>query len=360
MILSMVLLFIFPVAGQSFQIVWTMDGTVQGTSSSSNFMPDDAELVGANPFSLWPYLPDGNGGSAHVSVYWPVGLSTGRYMDLSFGVSTHEYNLSSISFRIKRSVSGPLDAALRISMDGFSSNLATHHLSSDGTFYNVTVPLGFKNLSAGLAFRIYGFNADYRGTFYIDQVVLSGEVTSFVLPVSLTYFNAGKSENGVRLSWETSWEKNSKEFIIQRSSDLVLFTEIGSIDASGETEGIHPYTFFDESPLPGPNYYRLKMVDQDLHYSYSNFRDVDIHTGSQELIVFPNPAEGGVIRLQKIAVDPATMVLQNILGQKINFTISDFLSGNIVLQPDQPLKPGIYVISLLQNGKRVHAKVLVP
>ncbi|TDE12313.1 T9SS type A sorting domain-containing protein [Dyadobacter psychrotolerans] len=364
LILSLALLFNFKAAwqasGQSFQIVWKMDESVAGASSSNNFTPDDAELIGANPFSLWPYLSDGNGGSAHVSVYWPTGFTAGRYMDLSYGVSTHEYNLSSISFRVKRSGSGPLDVALRTSMDGFGSNLSTFNLSSDGSFYNVTVPLGFKNLSTGLAFRIYGFNADYRGTFYIDQVVLNGEVTSFVLPVNLTYFNARSTENRVNLFWETSWEKNSKEFIVERSIDLINFSAIGTVNAAGETEERAQYVFQDELPFAGASYYRLKMVDTDLRAAYSKIRDIEIHYDQPILTVSPNPAQPGNIRILKSNIDPAKLILRNILGQNFKFNLQQSEPGYIGLLPDQSLLPGIYVISLLQNGKQVHTKVLVP
>jgi len=360
LILSMVLLFVFSASGQSFQIVWKMDESVAGTSSSNNFTPDNAELVGANPFSLWPYLPDGNGGAAHVSVYWPTALSAGRYMDLSYGVSTHEYNLTSLSFRIKRSAAGPLDAAVRTSMDGFSSNLATFHLSADGVFYNVTVPLGFQNLSSGLAFRIYGFNADYRGTFYIDQVVLSGQVTSFVLPVSLTSFNARSTENQVNLSWETSWEKNSKEFVVERSTDLTNFTAIGAISAGGETIGRTQYGFRDESPFAGANYYRLKMIDNDYRAAYSNIRDIQIHSDHLKIMVSPNPVQPGNIRIVRSNINPSQLVLQNIFGQNVHFIVSESEPGYISLLPALSLPSGIYILSVIQNGTKVHAKVLVP
>jgi hypothetical protein len=335
-ILSAILFFAFQAkAADPFQIVWAMDGTLVGAASNSNFIPEDAELTGAHPFSLWPYLPDGTGGQAHVSTYWSTNLLTERYLDFSFGVSTYEYNLSSITFRIRRSGTGPADVAVRTSMDGFSSNLSSFHLSADGLFYNVTVPLGFKNLSSGIAFRIYAYNADYRGTLYVDQVVLSGEVTSFVLPVKLTYYRAGKLDKSVLLNWETGWERNSKEFIIERSSNLIDFLPLGTVPASGETKERTQYEFIDELPLPGPNYYRLRMVDHDQSYVFSVIRDVFFRSDTDGLIVSPNPASANLIRILilKNKTDHSILSLVSVTGQNIPFEKADSGGAYMDLYP---------------------------
>ena len=360
LILSAILFFAFQAkADDPFQIIWTMNETLAGAASNSNFTPDNAELIGAHPFSLWPYLPDGNGGQAHVSTYWPTNLMPERYLDFSFGVSTYEYNLSSLTFRIRRSGTGPVDVAIRTSMDGFSSNLSTFHISGDGVFYNVTVPLGFKNLSNGLAFRIYGYNADYRGTLYVDQVVINGEVTSFILPVKLTYYKAEMNEKSVRLMWETAWEQNSREFIIERSPDLVDFAPVGTVMAAGETGGRMQYEFTDESPFPGSGYYRLRMVDQDGSYTYSITRDVFIRPDSDGLIVSPNPASVNMIRILKNKTDLSTLSLVSVTGRNTPVEKVDSGGAYIDLYPQKPLSPGLYFLVTIKNGFKQHAKVLV-
>ena len=360
--LSTVLFFVLEAKAQNFQIVWGMNKTLSGASSSINFTPANAKLFGAHPHSLPAVLYYSLGGSdyAYGTTYW-LASPGGKYLDFSFSVGTYEYNLNSVSFRVRRSPDGPADVVLRSSLDGFTSNLAVSHLTTSNVFYTVSAPMSLKNLSGGITFRIYGNNAStYLGVMYFDQIVINGTVTSIVLPVSLTYFNAELLEKNVNLSWETAWEKNSKEFVIERSMDLFEFTPVGNVQAGGDTNGRLQYNFVDENPVSGVSYYRLKMVDKDANYNYSVTRDIVIHSNSDALLVYPNPASLDQIRIFKNNIDPDALLLTTITGQNIPFTIANFESNYITLLPAQPLPSGLYILSIFKNGIRQHAKVLVP
>ncbi|WP_221389919.1 T9SS type A sorting domain-containing protein [Dyadobacter sp. NIV53] len=360
--LSTVLFFVSEVKAQSFQIVWGMNRTLSGASSSINFTPADASLFGAHPHSLPAvlYYSLGGGDYAYGTTYW-LASPAGKYLNFSFSVGTYEYNLTSVSFRVRRSPDGPADISLRSSLDGFTSNLATSHLTTANIFYTVSAPMGLRNLSSGISFRIYGNNAStYLGVLYFDQIVINGTVTSTVLPVSLTYFNARLLEKNVHLSWETAWEKNSKEFVIERSTDLFEFTSIGSITAGGDASGRLQYNFVDDNPVSGVSYYRIKMVDKDANYNYSATRDIIIRSDSDALQVYPNPVSANQIRIFKNNIDPDALLLTNLTGQNITFTVADFESNFLTLLPAQPLPSGLYILSIFKNGIRQHAKVLVP
>lgn len=360
--LSTVLLFVLKAEAQSFQIVWGMNRTLSGASSSINFTPADAKLFGAHPHSLSAVLYYSLGGSdyAYGTTYW-LASPGGKYLDFSFSVGTYEYDLTSVSFRVRRSPDGPADVSLRSSLDGFTSNLSTSHLTTANVFYNISVPMGLKNLASGVTFRIYGNNANtYLGVLYFDQIVINGTVTSIVLPVSLTYFDAKLLEKNVNLSWETAWEKNSQEFVIERSTDLFEFTPIGSTEAGGETSGRLQYNFVDENPVSGVSYYRLKIVDKDGNYNYSANRDINIRSNSDALQIYPNPASANQIRIFKNNIDPGALLLTTMTGQNIPFTVASFESNYITLLPARLLPSGLYILSIFKNGIRQHAKVLVP
>ena len=196
-----------------------------------------------------------------------------------------------------------------------------------------------------------------EGTITLDNLRIRD--ISGVLPVKLTYFTAEAIGNQVELGWETAWEKNSREFIIQRSSDLKEFGDIGRVTAAGETEGRRQYSFVDQAPLPGASYYRLRMVDKDGTYEYSRVEDVIVHSDQPILLVAGNPTIGDLIRLRTSLEDLSELKLTNIMGQNINFRISQNSDGYLELKPSSMLAPGMYFLSLNKEGFRNYIKVLV-
>ncbi|MBK7764345.1 MAG: T9SS type A sorting domain-containing protein [Bacteroidetes bacterium] len=94
----------------------------------------------------------------------------------------------------------------------------------------------------------------------------------------------------VLLQWQTADEKNVAKFSIERSTDGIHFTSIGEVKALGNTHGKSDYQFIDYAPLFGSNYYRLKIIDEDQQFAYSNIIQLQNKaTGTQILNVFPNP-----------------------------------------------------------------------
>ena len=123
-----------------------------------------------------------------------------------------------------------------------------------------------------------------------------------ILPVYLTKFDARNiNETGV-LTWTSSLEVNASHFEIQRSSllidgndrgetlDMSTMTTLGDVAVSGSRSD---YSFVDQNPLSGINYYRLKMVDLDGSTSYSPVRAIEFKQLDME--VYPNPFLDNVI-----------------------------------------------------------------
>ncbi|MBO9681180.1 MAG: T9SS type A sorting domain-containing protein [Flavisolibacter sp.] len=107
------------------------------------------------------------------------------------------------------------------------------------------------------------------------------------LPVQFESFSASGSKNKVRLDWKTASEENADRFMIERSGDGVSFTSIGSIAAKN---GIaNAYTFFDNAPLPGKNYYRLKQLDESKNFKHSAV--IAFTSQNHKLKMYPNPAK---------------------------------------------------------------------
>ncbi len=74
----------------------------------------------------------------------------------------------------------------------------------------------------------------------------------------------------VDLRWETTSEKNVDHFEIEKSRVNGLFTSIAQVKAVGNADVINQYTYHDAIPYHDMNYYRLKIMDEDGQFTYSN------------------------------------------------------------------------------------------
>lgn len=90
------------------------------------------------------------------------------------------------------------------------------------------------------------------------------------LPVELMDFACSQSQGQVVLKWRTATETNNDYFEVQRSIDGETFAVVGKVDGAGNSEVIKRYEFIDRLPAFGRAYYRLRQVDFDLKYSYSD------------------------------------------------------------------------------------------
>lgn len=93
-----------------------------------------------------------------------------------------------------------------------------------------------------------------------------------IIPVTLVDFRAVKNSSQVSLYWNTATEINNKGFYIERSNDGIQFKTIGFVDtkaATGNSNANLDYSFYDITPAPALNYYRLKQTDFDGKFSYS-------------------------------------------------------------------------------------------
>ncbi len=196
-----------------------------------------------------------------------------------------------------------------------------------------------------------------QGTIVFDN--LRFRDIAGVLPVTLNSFKAEPVGSKVELAWETAWERNSREFVVQRSTDLKEFGDIGRVAAAGETDGRRQYAFTDYNPLPGANYYRLRMVDRDDTYEYSNVDDAVVRLGQPSLVVSGNPTTGERIRLQAPGADLSQLQLTSVMGQRIPFRVNRGTEEFVELIPTSTLTPGMYFLTLVQEGRRLHTKVLV-
>lgn len=99
----------------------------------------------------------------------------------------------------------------------------------------------------------------------------AGIVTSGATPVTLLSFTGTlQNDKTVLLNWQTTAEYNNDYFDVERSNDGIHFISIGRVKGHGTSSLPHSYSMVDAHPLNGTNYYRLRQVDVDGHFIYSN------------------------------------------------------------------------------------------
>jgi len=127
--------------------------------------------------------------------------------------------------------------------------------------------------------------------FAFDNIQV-GEAVS--VPVELVQFTAKQlSSNDVVLDWETASELNNYGFEIESSLDGRNWEVLDFLRGKGTTAELQSYQYIDQQIKPGLNYYyRLKQIDFDGIFEYSDILNVRIEAQQPVLGVRPNPSVG--------------------------------------------------------------------
>lgn len=111
------------------------------------------------------------------------------------------------------------------------------------------------------------------------------------LPVELVSFSGYHDNNVNFLNWNTASELNTDRFEIEKATQPQQWINIGSVQAAGNSNIPRTYTFSDIHPAIGDNYYRLKMMDLDGSFKYSNVINIPVSEVPNNgfISIFPNP-----------------------------------------------------------------------
>jgi len=110
------------------------------------------------------------------------------------------------------------------------------------------------------------------------------------LPVELLSFTAAPTGNDVRLNWRTATESGNDYFAVEHSTDGSRFRELGRVAGAGDSAAPLSYDYPHADVPQGIHYYRLRQVDFDGSYEYSEVVSVQIAGAPGALRLFPNPA----------------------------------------------------------------------
>ncbi len=174
------------------------------------------------------------------------------------------------------------------------------------------------------------------------------------LPIELLSFTATKSNDAVELKWSTATETNNDHFEIERSLDGVNFDRLLNVQAYGTGNSMvtQSYSTLDKQPYRGINYYRLKQVDKDGQYSYTNMVSVNFDKLA-EIKIYPNPF-GENIKIDGLNGN-CSYVLVNAIGQKVKTGIVSDKDTELITSD---LPAGSYIIQLSSGSDIKHVKLI--
>lgn len=107
------------------------------------------------------------------------------------------------------------------------------------------------------------------------------------LPITLLKFNTQKDKDKTLIEWITSSETNNDYFNVEHSIDGETFSTINTIKGAGNSNQILNYQCYHINPINGINYYRLKQVDFDGSFSYSEIKAVNFEN-NQDIAFYYN------------------------------------------------------------------------
>lgn len=246
---------------------------------------------------------------------------------------------------------------------GTNPNLALQRWDATGSYWNDGKGGGsatYNSTGTTVITSGVGTATAYGLTQFTNLILL---LEGSTLPVQLVYFNASCVDGKPKIVWTTASETNNDFFTIERSADAIQWDPIFFIDGAGNSNSYINYSAFDNNPLPGYPYYRLKQVDFDGAFSYSN--PIQIECSNDEDInnfsVKQDP-ENSMLSTSFTIQESATydISLFDYSGRLVKNVNGYTSSGYTEVQiPITGLVEGIYLVTMQSAGKCFGQKVLI-
>ncbi len=176
---------------------------------------------------------------------------------------------------------------------GMDNSLATPLDVTETTAGDSWLAELFVNAGEEFYLVIDEWSPNSAGGYTISWAGSTASLDCVILPVELSDFSAEYQPelDVVDVRWTTDSERNNDYFIVERSTDGKNYEEINKVKGAGNTQYETQYFVEDPNPYVGVNYYRLKQVDFDGKFKYSEVKSVNILNDVYDLMsVFPNPA----------------------------------------------------------------------
>jgi hypothetical protein len=296
---------------------------------ASNFGNGDYLLIGHNDVTPQTYTPEDDAGlsAAGIEKRWGrdwyfdiTDAGSALTVDLTFDFDEAGMNSSS-------SPAGTTSNYKLIYRSGTSGNWKIISSATSKTASQV--------LFTGQAL------ADGDGYYTLGTI----DSTNSPLPVELLSFEAKKSNSKVDLYWSTASEVDNDYFEIQHSYNNIIWNSIGKVKGNGNSSSINNYSFIDNNPYNGINYYRLKQVDYDGKFTFSTV--ISVNFEMLNINIYPNPSTG-IVNIENLS-DGSKIELYDMNSRILDLPAN--IEGNKARVDISKLKRSVYFIRIIMNNE---------
>lgn len=192
---------------------------------------------------------------------------------------------------------------------------------------------------------------------FIDHVRVT-VCYNLVLPIELASFEGERKSGSDHLRWSTVQETLSDYFLVERSFDAHLFEPLARISSKNNSNG-SSYSFENSNITSEISYYRLRFVDKDKSFGFSNTIALSGASSKLNVEIFPNPA-GDEFTLQMSTADPQnTMVkLFNSYGQEVLYHLVPAGISKQAINTAH-LNEGVYLVQVSNESEQISNKKIL-
>ncbi len=301
-----------------------------------------------------------------ISFYTENGSRYGVYHYLDeFSVGLTQNNITFFSKYIEGIQNGPSDG-IALTYDGsvllfisYEGNLTALEGDASGLTSTDIGKSESSSTPVGSSLGLTGTGTNYDSfTWTIFSTASPGQPNgNQVLPVELTSFSAKTANQKVSLEWKTATEVNNYGFNIERKQETNDWSKVGFVEGHGNSNSPKFYSFVDKSlTIPGKYLYRLKQIDIDGKYKYSDEVEIqyDVATKFELLQNYPNPfnpttsIKYSVPKISDANFLSVQLIVYDVLGRKVETLVNERKSpGNYEIKFNAgKLNSGIYYYEL--------------
>ena len=177
------------------------------------------------------------------------------------------------------------------------------------------------------------------------------------LPLKLSSFGARVNNCAVNLNWVSESETDFKNYEVESSATGDNFKTVATITPSQASTGSsQKYSYVDKNPTQGKVYYRLKMIDIDGSFSYSNTIALRLDCNKNLVFVYPNPVSD-VLNVN-VTNSNENSTTANLFDSDGRLVFAKKLISGTNLIDMKKFPSGLYLLELNNNGEKQHFKII--
>jgi len=344
-----------------------------GTQTANPLQPDNTSGIiegcygGSIPFKqiFWEFFFSPGGGDL-VQSFTTLGNTNAFDLDYAiWDMGTSAPNPSTLTCPINPgNIGGNGWTQIQCNSESTNDNVATGPgiaPGPPGNLPNTVTTVAGHYYAVGIIVSSGGLGPDYDftvGTATLGGVAMtSSNCFDITLPIRLSSFGARVNNCAVNLNWVSESETDFKNYQIESSTDGVSFKAIATISPlQNNTGSTQKYSYQDKAAQQGKTYYRLKMIDIDGSFSYSNIIPLILDCNLGSVIVYPNPVHDVLNINVTNSNDNSTNA--NLYDSDGRLVLAKKLISGTNLIDMKRFPGGLYLLELNNNGVKQHFKII--